>query len=625
MLTDVCSKFIVSCLFSLILLSSAIASDKVALVIGNGNYQDSPLNNAINDAKDMAAAFQGLGFEVILKTDINRAETLKALREFSNRLDKDSTGVFYYSGHAVQYQQSNYLLPLDSSPVDKLEPIQRRTVPLTRVLEEIELVGNASNILILDACRLHPKYQTQTGISPGLAKIVAPAGTLIAYSTTPGKIARDGKGRNSPYTKELKQLINTPNLLVEQLFKRVREAVMQATDNQQVPSEQSYLRHDVYFAGQVDTRALAVQKTERLLEKFRQSEAKKRALNQQQVLKTQLRRCKEYEQQKKLSSEGTESALSCYLNILDIDADNEMALARLASLERRYLSWAEGALRQQNWDKVMTYVEVLSRLKVKDSVLSSLKTRLQQGKNHQQENRQIDSITDQLLNQKPLEDSPPKQQSYWQTPTVELKLLAGQDLNFFLPVRFKQLQRFYDIKPLGALPTWLQFDAKHLQLVGKVPTPYDKKKVPIQFSARSQTADTDILTLSLDSLTAQQQVLSVAMVAPQTNAMLEIILRCLQASQTQPIHLQTVPASQALAALLSQRYMVLLSAQHLPSALTTDNFLFSAPLIAKQPPNTYLLLNKQQPKSAHLLKQFNRKLKDLQQQGGVRAIQQRDS
>ena len=104
-------------LFTLALLTlslSVFAQDRIALVIGNADYQISPLNNAINDAEDIAAALSNLNFDVTLVKNANKREMKDAIYDFSEKLNKDTVGLFYYAGHAVQYHGENYLIPINA-------------------------------------------------------------------------------------------------------------------------------------------------------------------------------------------------------------------------------------------------------------------------------------------------------------------------------------------------------------------------------------------------------------------------------------------------------------------------------------------------------------------------------
>lgn len=140
----------------------------------------------------------------------------------------------------------NYLIPigaqLDSEPEVKYE-----AVDAGRVLDAMAVAGNRFNIVILDACRANPFARSWRAPQRGLAPVQAAAGMFIAYATAPGSVAADGEGRNGLYTQQLLQQMRVPNQPVECTFKRVRAAVMSATDGKQIPWETSSLIGDFYF------------------------------------------------------------------------------------------------------------------------------------------------------------------------------------------------------------------------------------------------------------------------------------------------------------------------------------------------------------------------------------------
>ena len=109
--------------------------------------------------------------------------------------------------------------------------------------------GTRINVLILDACRDNPFERRWRGGGRGLALITASdaKGTLIAYSTDPGKTAADGDGEHSPYAKALLEVLRVPNLSIEQVFKRVRQQVQAVTAGTQTPWETSNLTGDFFF------------------------------------------------------------------------------------------------------------------------------------------------------------------------------------------------------------------------------------------------------------------------------------------------------------------------------------------------------------------------------------------
>jgi uncharacterized caspase-like protein len=224
------------------------AEKRTALVIGNGGYSSSPLKNAVNDAADIAANLQRLGFSVILKKNVSHQEMEDAILEFGEQLKKGGVGLFFYAGHGVQKDSRNYLIPIGAR-INKDTDIKLQAVDAEMVLAEMGNAGNNLNIVILDACRDNPFSKSFRTASRGLAIISdAPKGTFITYSTSPGKVAADGSGRNSPYTESLIKYMNTKGLPIEEVFKEVRKDLGRKTGGQQVPWELSSLEGQFYFS-----------------------------------------------------------------------------------------------------------------------------------------------------------------------------------------------------------------------------------------------------------------------------------------------------------------------------------------------------------------------------------------
>jgi uncharacterized caspase-like protein len=224
---------------------------RIALVIGNAAYADSPLANPVNDAKLMASALREQGFEVMQRLDVDQTAMKLAVRDFGNRLKAapgGAVGLFYYAGHGLQVDGESYLIPV-GAPIADEGDVDIFAVGANGILRTLEDARNGLNIVILDACRNNPLARSFRAQVRGLARMDAPQGTLIAYSTGPGKVALDGDGANSPYTEALAQAIGEPGVLVEQMFKRVRIAVLEATLGRQTSWEASSLTTDFYLAG----------------------------------------------------------------------------------------------------------------------------------------------------------------------------------------------------------------------------------------------------------------------------------------------------------------------------------------------------------------------------------------
>ena len=220
--------------------------DRLALVIGNSAYQTAPLKNPTNDAEDMAANLKELGFEVILKKDADQRTMEDAIRYFGRQLRNGGVGLFYFAGHGVQVEGLNYLIPVDAR-IESESDVKYEAVDAGRILGKMEDAENRLNIVILDACRNNPYARAFRSDQGGLARMDAPTGSLVAYSTAPGEVAADGPDRNGIFTKYLIQHMMTPNLALEHVLKRVRIDVALETNGRQIPWESSSLMGDFYF------------------------------------------------------------------------------------------------------------------------------------------------------------------------------------------------------------------------------------------------------------------------------------------------------------------------------------------------------------------------------------------
>jgi len=232
---------------SLPIIVTAAPEQRIALVIGNSTYSSGPLKNPANDAADMAAMLKKLGFTVMLKKNASLQEMDEAIEAFGNRLKKGGAGLFYYAGHGIQVYGSNYLIPVGAK-IDKESDVKYRAVDAGRILDEMANANNGLNIVILDACRDNPFSRSFRSSNRGLSIIsTAPRGTFITYSTSPGNVAADGKGRNSPYTESLLKHMTTPDLPIEQVFKKVRQELNTKSSGKQIPWELSSLSGDFFF------------------------------------------------------------------------------------------------------------------------------------------------------------------------------------------------------------------------------------------------------------------------------------------------------------------------------------------------------------------------------------------
>jgi len=226
------------------------AADRMALVVGNSAYGSvTALENPVHDAELIADSLEELGFEVTLITDATQVELKRGIAQFGRALrakDESAVGLFYYAGHGVQSFGNNYLLPVDVALSDAAD-LDLVAVEAQSVLRQMASARNATNIVILDACRNNPFVSVADLNDNGLAEMQAPTGTFLAYATAPGAVALDGVEGNSPFTEALAREMTVANQPIEQVLKQVRRSVLEATDGRQTPWDSSSLVSDFVF------------------------------------------------------------------------------------------------------------------------------------------------------------------------------------------------------------------------------------------------------------------------------------------------------------------------------------------------------------------------------------------
>lgn len=233
---------------------------RIALVIGNSNYEAvKALPNPVNDAEAVTQLFSQAGFEVVIARDLSRALMRQVISEFAARVAEkgpNSVALVYYAGHGLQVDGDNYLVPVDAN-LKNASDVPEQAVRLADLMATLETAPSKARIVILDACRNNPFSALNDVAGKGLAIVDAPAGSIVAYSTAPGTEAFDGQGRHSPYAAALMRTIKTPNLPIEQVFKKVRLLVDDVTGSKQMPWESTSLTSDFVFFTKADGEATA--------------------------------------------------------------------------------------------------------------------------------------------------------------------------------------------------------------------------------------------------------------------------------------------------------------------------------------------------------------------------------
>ena len=221
---------------------------RVALVIGNQRYQRAALTNPSADARLVSDRLKRIGFDVLTLENVEAARFETSIRDFAARAKGADIALFYYAGHALQADGENYLMPVDNAKMRTVEDVRDGGgVQLASIMAKLDVAAPVVKLVVIDACRDNPLPASSRSLGGGgLAAVPkAPQGGLIAFATSPGRTAEDGTGKNSVYSKNFSAMVDAPNQTIEQLFKRVREAVKKETNGRQEPMETSNLVGDV--------------------------------------------------------------------------------------------------------------------------------------------------------------------------------------------------------------------------------------------------------------------------------------------------------------------------------------------------------------------------------------------
>jgi hypothetical protein len=234
---------------------AASAENRLALVIGQSAYRSVPaLPNPANDAKAVTQLLTDSGFEVSTAADLSQTEMREKVSEFAGKVaakGADTVALVFYAGHGLQIDGENFLVPVDID-VKREADIPIQAVRLNDILNTLTSVPSKMRILMLDACRNNPFPDISKTAGGGLAIVdakVGSPGTFLSFSTSPGAVAEDGSGANSPYTTALLAAGKESGIPIEETFKRVRLAVNKVTEGRQTPWDSSSLTEDFRFSG----------------------------------------------------------------------------------------------------------------------------------------------------------------------------------------------------------------------------------------------------------------------------------------------------------------------------------------------------------------------------------------
>ncbi len=232
---------------TLLIAGALCAEDRVALVIGNSQYQGvSPLKNPVNDATDLAVELGKVGFAVKSVLDADQRAMEQAVNRFVQRISSETTAMFHFSGHGMQVNNENYLMPVDFRLTDEVS-VKFDAVSASKIHERMLGAGARLSIMVLDACR-NNGFALSRASGGGLAYMTAGKGSYLAFATAPGRTASDNPdGRNGLFTSYFIEALRVPGLTLDALFSRVRQNTFESSHEEQLPWTSSSVIGDFVF------------------------------------------------------------------------------------------------------------------------------------------------------------------------------------------------------------------------------------------------------------------------------------------------------------------------------------------------------------------------------------------
>lgn len=236
------------------LLGPSAAAGRVAFIVGNKDYQRlTKLRNSLNDAEALKRVLETrLGFTVIYAPDSRASDMKQKIEEFGLAATEADIALFYYAGHAVEFNDANFLMPVDFDDQSRASYVNQ-TTRLDDLLMIAQLVRAKTKVLVVDACRANPFADelVRGGVSLKLSKLRAlSTNTVVVFSTQPGQLAEDGKGRHSPFAEALLDTVETPGIDIVSMFQSVAAAVSKSTQGRQTPwLDQNFIEGQSIYLG----------------------------------------------------------------------------------------------------------------------------------------------------------------------------------------------------------------------------------------------------------------------------------------------------------------------------------------------------------------------------------------
>jgi hypothetical protein len=241
---------------------AASAQNRLAFVVGNDAYQNvNPLQKAVNDARAVGRSLQHLGFRVTLGENLAWREYVEKFSAFESSIQPGDTAFLFYSGHGVEIDGANFLIPVDAPKVapEQQSLLKDFSISTDNMIQRLKSRGTRTQIIVLDACRENPFRQSNgrsVGGARGLAGTQVPGGVFMIYSAGLGEVALDrlsdnDANPNSIFTRSFLPLLEDPENSLVAVAKQTRAKVKMLASSvggTQFPAYYDEIDGDIFLA-----------------------------------------------------------------------------------------------------------------------------------------------------------------------------------------------------------------------------------------------------------------------------------------------------------------------------------------------------------------------------------------
>jgi uncharacterized caspase-like protein len=166
---------------------------RIALVIGNADYQAGPLQTSANDAGLIAQTLQAAGFDVVGARDLDQESLRRSFRDFLDKASAsgpDTVAYIYLAGYGVQLEGENYFVPVDAR-IARDTDVPLEALRISDYIRPLAALGLRAGIVVLDLAKPSPFARSGQPLAGGLALVEPESGMLVAFNATPGTVAPD--------------------------------------------------------------------------------------------------------------------------------------------------------------------------------------------------------------------------------------------------------------------------------------------------------------------------------------------------------------------------------------------------------------------------------------------------